>query len=112
MILTDRETSSTETDSDKLPIVVTTGQTPVHSSSSIEPSTGVSPISDHLNLSNSSADTQEGSNNDDYNAKSNASHSSMASTYTDLSSFGQASITETQVSYEQVCYCCFFLEFL
>lgn len=101
MILTDRETSSTETDSDKLPIVVTTGQTPVHSSSSIEPSTGVSPISDHLNLSNSSADTQEGSNNDDYNAKSNASHSSMASTYTDLSSFGQASITETQVSYEQ-----------
>uniref|UniRef100_A0A803MRM2 Serine/threonine-protein kinase n=1 Tax=Chenopodium quinoa TaxID=63459 RepID=A0A803MRM2_CHEQI len=90
---------STDTGGNKLPIVVTTGQTPLHSSSSVEPSTGYSQSESSQSIS--STDVRRGANSNDINARSNTSHSSTTSAYTDASSVGQMSTSDTLVSYEQ-----------
>ncbi|XP_021715067.1 U-box domain-containing protein 34-like [Chenopodium quinoa] len=91
--------TTNETGGNKLPIVVTTGQTPLHSSSSVEPSTGFS--QSEFSQSISLTDVRQGSYSNDINARSNTSHSSTTSAYTDASSVGQMSTSDTLVSYEQ-----------
>ncbi|KNA13475.1 hypothetical protein SOVF_116630 [Spinacia oleracea] len=101
-MLTDEQSASTETGCNKLPIVLTTGQTPLHSSSSIEPSsTGLSQISD-FSQSTSSSDVHDAPNVNDFNARRITSPTSTTSAYTDLSSVGQMSVPDSHVSYEQV----------
>ena len=87
---------------------MTTGQTPLHSSSSVEGcnSAVASPLSDHLqyNKSDFNSNAQEGSDNfDDFHGRNITSHSSMASTYTDVSSGAPISIPDSHMSYQEVC---------
>ncbi|CAO2823183.1 unnamed protein product [Amaranthus hypochondriacus] len=102
----DIQNTSRENDSNRLPIVVTTGQTPLHSSSSVEGcnSAAASPLSDHLQFdkSDSNSNAQEISNNfDDFHGRNVTSHSSMASTYTDVSSGAPISIPDSHMSYQE-----------
>ncbi|KAL2945212.1 U-box domain-containing protein 34 [Bienertia sinuspersici] len=103
-IFTDTQTESAENGTNKLPVIETTAQTPLYSSSSIDLSTGTSHLSES-SQSNSSPEAHERSNahDDDLNAHARnvVSHSSMASTNTNISSVGQMSVADSHVSYEQ-----------
>ncbi|KAJ8423018.1 hypothetical protein Cgig2_023355 [Carnegiea gigantea] len=95
-ILMDRELPVSPASDGKLPIELTTGHSPLHSSSSIEQSTGLSSWSE-VSPSNSSWGTHD----DELDVKSANRRSSMASTSTGLVLSGQTSASETQASYNQ-----------
>lgn len=101
-ILTEKQTSFAPSDS-KLPVVLTTGQTPLHSFSSFE-TTG---------LTSWSGVSRSSSNIVDHDVNPRAHQSSATCSNTAAVSTGKMSISETHVSYEQVCYsnflCSFFL---
>jgi len=99
-VLTDIKSPASPASDGKLPIELTTGHSPLHSSSSIEPSTGLSSWSE-VSPSNSSWGTHD----DELDVKSANRPSSMASTSTGVVSSGQPLASETQASYDQVLFC-------
>ncbi|KAL9224239.1 hypothetical protein vseg_000299 [Gypsophila vaccaria] len=99
LLSTDITTSGLPSNS-SIPVVLTTGNTPLHSFSSIEQSTGPSSCSE-ISLSVSSSDTFVAYNTDRDCSNNGVNHwRSITSASPDHISLGQVSVPDTHVSYE------------